>query len=209
MYEFGILLFIVGLAYLFKKTQSGSLLNYEPPPAQDVYSYEPPPSDYPYFETPVLSNLTNFFSYESPAGSTISLNDLYIVYGNRQGLDPKLLRAIAIVESNEDPNAKNPSDPSYGLMQLLCQDDGAGGCKNKLNVVGWPPAAKEMLFDPDYSLDIASQILSWNIRQYGVNKGIAVYNSWSAHEDPPEGPFSNQGYVDRVLFIWNGLKGSS
>ena len=137
----------------------------------------------------------------------ISLDDLYKKYGDRFSLDPLLLKAIAQVESSENPKAKNPADPSYGLMQLLCVPNGAGGCKNRLNVLGWPPENVEKLYDPDYSVYIGAQILSWNQGRYGFNKGIAVYNSWSAHTAPQEGPFPNQGYLDKVLSKYRALGG--
>lgn len=139
--------------------------------------------------------------------AVMSLDQLYQKHATRHGLDWKLLKAIAQVESNENPLAKNQADPSYGLMQLLCQDDGMGSCRNKLNVLDWPPENKEKLFDPDYSIHIAAQILSWNIGQYGLNKGIAVYNSWSAHSAPKDGPFPNQAYVDKVLSHYRALGG--
>jgi len=144
---------------------------------------------------------------EPDVTATQSLDDLYQIHGKRNGLDPMLLKAIARVESSENPNVKNPSDPSYGLMQVLCVDDGQGGCKNKFNVMGWPPLTKEQLYDPDYSLQIGAQILAWNIETYGFKRGIAVYNSWGARHDPPDGPFENQGYVDKVLREYYGLGG--
>jgi len=135
------------------------------------------------------------------------LDSLYEKHGRIHGLDWRLLKAIAQVESSENPLAKNQADPSFGLMQLLCQDDGLGSCRNKLNVLDWPPASKNQLFDPDYSLHIGAQVLSWNINRYGFNKGIAVYNSWEAHTAPQDGPFPNQGYVDKVLLKYRALGG--
>ena len=137
----------------------------------------------------------------------VDLDSLYEKHGRIHGLDPMLLKAIAQVESSENPLAKNLLDPSYGLMQLLCQDDGMGSCRNKLNVLDWPPESKEKLFDPDYSLHIGAQILTWNIDRYGFNKGIAVYNSWEAHTAPQDGPFPNQVYVDKVLSHYRALGG--
>jgi hypothetical protein len=149
------------------------------------------------------------FTSTANFGDTVknSLDDLYKKYGDRFSLDPLLLKAIAQVESSENPKAKNPADPSYGLMQLLCVPDGQGGCKNRLNVLGWPPENVEKLYDPDYSVYIGAQILSWNQGRYGFNKGIAVYNSWSAHTAPQEGPFPNQGYLDKVLLKYRALGG--
>ena len=135
---------------------------------------------------------------EPGATPETDLDSLYEKYAARQGLDPMLLKAIARVESNENPKARNPADPSIGLMQVLCIPDGRGGCSNKLNVLDWPPESEGKLFDPDYNLHIASQILSWNTLTFGTLKGIAVYNSWGARNDPPDGPFRNQDYVDKV-----------
>lgn len=120
-----------------------------------------------------------------------SLDALYNKWGTHYGVDPLLIKAIAKAESNENPLAVNPNDPSYGLMQIYFTGS------NKLNVEGWPPGSVDDLFDPDYNIMIGSQILQWNIRTYGLFKGIAVYNSWSARNE--SAPFTNQGYVDRVM----------
>lgn len=135
-----------------------------------------------------------------------SLKALYSCYGDRFGIDPNLIRAIAIVESSEDPKAVNPSDPSYGLMQVLCQPNGRGGCANHLNINEWPPYSSEQLFDPEYNLLIAAQILKWNIRKYGLEKGVACYNCWESRYDPVRGPFRNQEYVTKVFAKYEQLK---
>lgn len=141
-------------------------------------------------------------------GQDKTLDSMYKAAGNRWGVDWLLLKVIAQVESNENPGAKNPNDPSYGLMQLLCVPDGKGGCSNRLNVIGWPPEEGiKQLYDPEYSLKIGAQILAWNIGRFGLKKGIAVYNSWSAHTAPNDGPFPNQSYVDKVLTKYRALGG--
>jgi len=142
---------------------------------------------------------------EPVSTSTSPLDQIYQSYATQHGVDWRLLKAIAIVESGENTEAVNPNDPSYGLMQVLCTDttNPARGCGNKLNVQGWPPPSKEWLFDPEYNVHIAAQILRWNLDTYGMPKGIAVYNSWSARHDPQMGPFTNQDYVNKVLREWN------
>lgn len=55
------------------------------------------------------------------------LDALYARHGKEKGVDPTLLKALAITESSEDPRAVNPADPSVGLMQILCVPNGAGG----------------------------------------------------------------------------------
>jgi soluble lytic murein transglycosylase-like protein len=180
------------LAFLGWKNQAKQTINKVSPPGEMIvdetnYGYEIP-------------------GYEPPP---VTLDDLYQSHGRQHGLDPMLLKAIAIVESSENPNAKNPADPSIGLMQILCVPDGNGSCSNKLNIQGWPPADARLLYDPDYSLYLGGQILKWNISTYGFKKGIAVYNSWGARLDPDDGPFRNQNYVDKVLNNYYGLTGTS
>ncbi len=128
-----------------------------------------------------------------------TLDALYKKHALRQGLEWELVKAIAQTESDENPNAVNPTDPSVGLMQILCVPDGKGGCSNKFNILGWPPPSRAALFNPDYNLALATQILSWNISTYGFRRGIAVYNAWKARTSPEDGPFPNQPYVDKVL----------
>lgn len=112
-----------------------------------------------------------------------------------------LLKAIARKESALNPLAVRnnpPNDVSVGLMQVLCIPDADGVCTNRFNVDGWP-STFDALKDPETNLQIAVQILSYNLKQYGFPKGIAVYNSYSARNDSANGPFRNQQYVDDVL----------
>lgn len=135
----------------------------------------------------------------------LPLDSLYAKYGRSANLDWKLLKAIAIVESSENPKAINPADPSYGLGQVLCTTNGQSKfCTNKL------PAVKDFygmttdgLLDAETNIKIYSQILKWNIENYGLEKGIAVYNRWLARNENP--PFTNQEYVDKVLKIYRSL----
>lgn len=132
---------------------------------------------------------------------------LYKKWGERFNVEPTLLNAIAIVESSENPNAVNPADPSIGLMQILCDADcETCSCKNRFNIQDWPLATPERLKEPDFNIKMGAQILSWNIRKYGLPKGIAVYNAFSARFDPDNGPFRNQSYVDKVIKAWNTVR---
>lgn len=142
---------------------------------------------------------------------TISINTmaqpmidaLYQKHGKEKGIDPMLLKAIAIVESSENPNAVNPEDPSYGLMQIYYVKG-----KTQLNVDDFPPDTYTKLYDPDYNIHIGSQILKWNISTYGLKKGVAVYNCWQSRFDPADGPYKNQSYVDKVSSEYSKLGGN-
>jgi soluble lytic murein transglycosylase-like protein len=143
-----------------------------------------------------------------PVGVTNqSLDDIYKSVGFQYGVDWKLIKSHAIIESSERPNAKNAADPSYGLMQILCTPDGNGGCKNRFNIQDWPPKSTDELYDPVYNVRLGAQIIRWNQDTYGLKQGIAVYNNWGARNDNYNGPYRNQGYVDKVLSEYRKLGG--
>lgn len=131
-------------------------------------------------------------------------DEIYQRHGTAYGVDWRLLKAHAQVESSENPSAFNPEkagadDGSYGLMQVYTVVDSHGRVTNKLNVDGWPPKSVTDLFAPDFNVKIAAQIVAWNIHAYGLPRAIAVYNEWDQHNAPAAGPFKNQSYVDKVL----------
>lgn len=124
--------------------------------------------------------------------------DLFKKYSGEYNVPWEILSAISFVESSYRPNAINYLDnESIGLMQILCKPDGNGGCANKLNVDGWLGIKRSQLLDTDTNVKIGAQIIAWNIQQFGLEKGIAVYNAWDQRDRV--GPFKNQKYVDKVL----------
>jgi len=145
-----------------------------------------------------LSNQTTQAVEEASEKETLTLDALYEKWGRRSGLEAQLLKAIAIVESDQNPNAVNPTDPSSGLMQIWMPLN-PDGTYRKRDLLNYPPDPKEQIFDPDYNLSLAVQILGWNQENYGWLRGIAMYNAFSARFDEPNGPFVNQGYVDKVM----------
>lgn len=120
--------------------------------------------------------------------------------------DWRLLKAHAVVESNLKTDAVNRSDPSYGLMQILCTNAG-GTCSNKFNIDGWVGMTSARLLDADTNIRMGAQIVAWNQQQYGLLRGIAVYNSWDQRKAPIYGPFKNQTYVDKVVRVYTSLGG--
>lgn len=129
-----------------------------------------------------------------------TLDDVYRRHGASYGVDWRLLKAHAQVESSENPQAVNAADnESLGLMQVLCRPDGQGGCANDLPaVLDWKDATREKLLTADFNVRIAAQVIAWNIAQFGLPKAIAVYNAWDQRNAPRAGPFKNQAYVDKV-----------
>lgn len=130
-------------------------------------------------------------------------------HGATYDVDWRLLKATCEVESHLNPRAEHPGGLSAGLCQIHCAPAHAVTCHNSLDTIGWPPASREQLYDPDYNVSQAAQILGWNLRTFGLQRGVAVYNQWSARRTPKGKPFPNQFYVDRVLRRYRELQGLS
>lgn len=124
-------------------------------------------------------------------------------YGEEYGVDWRLIAAHAYVESRFSPLAKSKAS-CYGVLQVLCNpQDKDGTCLNDFPAIEeWPGTRVDDLYDVDINVRIATQIMAWNIRHYGMPRAIAVYNSWEDHTSPLNGPFKGQGtndYVRNVL----------
>ncbi len=90
------------------------------------------------------------------------------------GLETALVYAVVEVESNFNPKAKNPADPSYGLMQItpiLAQDYGY--------VQSWRFTTDDeiqAIFEPENNLDIGCQFLKKLLGKYKFNEAIQMFN---------------------------------
>lgn len=148
-----------------------------------------------------------------------TLRSIYERAGARYHVDPDLLQAIAIQESNERPNAirwNPPNDVSVGLMQILATPPQGMTREradaedylptNRFNLSGWP-VSYLALHDPELNVDFGARILASNLQIYGYPRGVAVYNRWASRNEPVNGPFTNQDYVDRVARNLAAIKG--
>lgn len=131
---------------------------------------------------------------------------LFQKHGAEHQVDWRLMKAIGIVESHLNPRAENPDGLSAGIMQLHCAPAFTPSCRNRLNIPNWPPTARARLYEPDYNISIGTQVIAWNIRRYGLTRGIAAYNNWSARHTPRDRLFPNQFYVDKVLLAYRRLQ---
>ena len=152
----------------------------------------------------------------STVGSS-ELDQVFAIVGARRGVDPDLLKAIAMQESQLDANAVRwnpPKDVSAGLMQILAVPpvgvpQGQNFTPtNRFDIEGWPVTFLELL-DPETNVDFGAQILAYNLRTYGFPRGVAVYNNFSARFASQDGPFPNDAYVRRVLSNLHKLKGQA
>lgn len=122
------------------------------------------------------------------------LDDLFQKYGKQYEVDPALIKAVASVESSLDPMAKNPSDPSYGLMQVMFPQ------QFNTNPPGWESIQEPSdLYDPKTNVKIGAWLLANNISKLGLKRGIGAYNHSENWDAPKGGPYPNPDYIRKVL----------
>ena len=105
---------------------------------------------------------------------TPELESLIVSKAKEWKLSPALVKAHARVESNFNPMAKNPSDPSYGLMQItpaLAYDYGL-----ITNYISPSELEVEMIFNIDNNLSIACWFMSRLHSRYGFDQAVQSYN---------------------------------
>ena len=97
--------------------------------------------------------------------------------GEKWGVSPSILYAIAKTESNFNPQAinRNANDSEdVGMMQIN------SSWFRKLSRQG---ISREDLFDPCVSLDVAGWVMADNIRRLGLTwKAVGAYNAISPHK---------------------------
>lgn len=121
-------------------------------------------------------------------------SDLFTSAGQRHGVDPALLAAVASVESGFNPNAQS-SAGAQGLMQFM------------------PATAAEMgvdAFDPASAVDGAARYLRREFDRFGsVELAAAAYNAGAGAVSRYGGvpPYSEtQNYVKKVLSAYEARR---
>jgi hypothetical protein len=113
--------------------------------------------------------------------------DLFARAGAKYGVSPKLLAAVAKVESGYRPNAVSPAG-AQGLMQLMPSTARGLGVRNS--------------FDPEQAIDGAAKLLSRNLKEFkSVPLALAAYNAGggAVHRYGGIPPFAEtQAYVPKV-----------
>ncbi len=138
---------------------------------------------------------------------TAAIWDLARSAGARYSVDPTLVMAVIQVESHFNPAAVNPSDPSYGLMQMLPS--------TATLLAGRTVSGQELLDNPPLAVDLGAQYLAMGFAKYGnTGDAIAAYNAGVARRNTAGQYVNSRGdtkvdtYVNRVLDAYLELSGS-
>jgi cell wall-associated NlpC family hydrolase len=151
----------------------------------------------------VLAGLTGTGSATAATAATASSGGLgstpyaalFTAAGQRYGVDPALLSAVAKTESGYNATAVSPAGAT-GLMQLM------------------PATARSLgvnALDPAQAVDGAARILSNNLRSFNgrVDLALAAYNAGPAAVRKYNGvpPYQEtQNYVQKVQTNWGQLR---
>lgn len=137
----------------------------------------------------VLSPITSVFDkVENIVVGTVekivcSFDDIYKKYSAYFGIDWKLIKAVALQESNENSEAVGDGGKAIGLMQLWSYH--------------WGDYTRDEMFDPDINIEAGTKFLSYLVKKYGVNVGVQMFNT------------GEQGYLNgvRAMNYMNGVFG--
>lgn len=91
-------------------------------------------------------------------------DEIYQKWAAIREIDWKLIKAISMVESSENPNAIGDDGRSIGLMQVSLVVGGSYGMNN------------EDLLNPDLNIQVGSGFLKEMIDKYGFDGGVQAYN---------------------------------
>ena len=109
-----------------------------------------------------------------PISTPSAIQELIRSNAVKFGVDPLLLKAVIRVESNFNPYAVNPADPSYGLGQITPILAATYGF-----VRDWRnPTEAEIAFimRPEVNLQIAGRFLGHLVGKHGLEIGVQMYN---------------------------------
>jgi soluble lytic murein transglycosylase-like protein len=139
----------------------------------------------PAVANPVPSTSAPVAALPTALGATVppavrQWNDLIVKYATRVGIDPNLVAAVMMTESQGNLNATSPMG-AVGLMQVI------GGS-----------------YDPETNISQGVQILAYDLQQFNgdLEYSLAAYNAGGGSVDQYQGipPFlETQNYVFMVL----------
>ncbi len=119
--------------------------------------------------------------------SGVPYADMFVRAGAKHGVSPKLLAAVAKVESGYNPNAVSPAG-AQGLMQLMPGTAKGLGVKNS--------------FDPEQAINGAAKLLARNLKEFkSLPLALAAYNAGggAVHKYGGIPPYAEtQAYVPKV-----------
>lgn len=129
-----------------------------------------------------------------------SFADCWDQAGGRYGIEPELLKAIAIVESSLNPKATNINyngTTDFGLMQI---NSSHLPVLKKFRIT-----QHQLLNDPCHNVMTGAWILAGNIRQYGYTwEAVGAYNAGTAKT--PKHHALRKKYIHKVAPQYKKLK---
>jgi soluble lytic murein transglycosylase-like protein len=134
---------------------------------------------------------SNSLTYLRAASNSTDLafEECFKFSSERYGINLNLLKAIALTESNMNPNAINTKSDDYGLMQIN---------KFWLPILKQYGIFKEDLFDPCTNILAGAWILADSISRYGATwEAVGAYNAGT--KDTPE-VRSRREYYSRKVY---------
>lgn len=136
-----------------------------------------------------LLGLLGFSLAKPKSAYTQDFDPLFRKYAD----DPRLAKAVAVIESSLKPDAVGDDGRAFGLMQIwytTAQGHGYGG-------------ASYGLLDPETNIYYATKELNHLVKTYGFDRGIMGYN---IGETRLRKGGSNPAYLSKVLKVYAAME---
>ncbi|MBA7497076.1 hypothetical protein ES702_07685 [subsurface metagenome] len=124
---------------------------------------------------------------------SIDVQERIAYYASQWRLETALVKAVAKVESNFKVRAKNPADPSYGLMQITPALAYDYGLISNYKDPSWLEI--EMIYDINNNLSVACWFMSRLHSKYGFDQAVQSYN---VGERGYKIGYRNSDYLEKV-----------
>lgn len=189
---------IIAGALLVNRNANAALKDHEI--VGDDFPHVPPENDYGLPDVHPLNQKGNY---------SRQYDDAYLASATRSRIPFALLKAHAIRESGQNPNAfrrepettKRPESASYGLLQPLWWKG-----SNRLKFAGYPDSQLgdgSVLFEPGVNAAVGAEFIRDNLDRLELRDAINAYNTGVA-ESVRSAPGN---YVNDVLKYYSNLIG--
>lgn len=132
--------------------------------------------------------------------SSSSFADCWVQAGERYGIEPELLQAIAMVESDLNFRATNTNrngTTDYGLMQI---NSTHLHTLKKFNIT-----SRHLLEDPCHNVMTGAWILAGNIRHFGYSwDAVGAYNAGYGNSQGKQA--LRKKYIEKVALRYHQIK---
>jgi len=118
----------------------------------------------------LIAAVVLILAVQSEAEIDMDLNEIIARYARETGVEPALIYGVVMTESSGNPNARNPSDPSAGLMGVTPLIGRYYG-----GILGSDSEVLEVLLEPNLNVQAGSRFLAHLRARYAAAMPVVTW----------------------------------